>query len=111
MTHRITVSMSDDVHDALVDQAESENKTVSAIVVHHVRNNMVAQDILYLPWAAAVTVARDAILGGFTDDFALRLARKKYPTLTIETMEWVRWDLRIVREEESVSYNREARDA
>ena len=111
MTHRITVSMPDDVHDALVDQAESENRTVSSIVVHHVRNNMVAQDILYLPWAAAVTVARDAIRGGFTDDFALRLAREKYPTLTIETVEWVRWDLRIVREEEGIPRDREARDA
>ena len=110
MTTRTTVTIPDDVHDSLVDQAAQEQRSVSSVVVEHLQSGMSSREgeAPSLPWADAVAIAREAIRKGMPNEQALEMGRETYPTLTPETVKWIRWDLRIKRGED-VPTTREAR--
>ena len=108
MTVRITVTIPDDVHDALEDQSAQDQRTMSATMVDLVRRGLSEIQWVPMPWNDAVAIARDEIRAGKTDHEALTVARETYPSIRLKTVAWVRWDLRIGRNED-VGSDREAR--
>tara|TARA_R110002072_G_scaffold93924_3_gene207986 strand:- start:635 stop:970 length:336 start_codon:yes stop_codon:yes gene_type:complete len=88
---RITVTLPDDVYDALVEEAELERRKLSDLV-----RDAVTQMLAGERWQNIGQVAEDAIRKGATNDEALAKVRAKFPQAKTSpaSIAWYRSNLR-----------------
>ena len=106
---RLTITITEEYVAGLEDMAEDMGASLSEAV-----REAVATYLMEHYWKENIgKVAREAILGGKTNDEALAIVKKKFPRAATSTasIAWYRSKLRKERGEEEVPTDRQARAA